>query len=124
MSTAVVPPSSFPEEKMATDRRYQPSSMVDIPESLLHPADETSSFSIRGKFREGQAAYMDHSATTPIDPRVLDLMLPYMVRSPGRYLILVNSRSHSLLNRFSDRLATLATHILELTPLDGKRNMS
>lgn len=69
--------ASTPVEKMETDRRYKPT--VEIPDSLLTSTAELSEFSIRGKFREGRAAYLDHSATTPLDPRVLDAMAPYMV---------------------------------------------
>ncbi len=43
--------------------------------------DVTNRFSIQGTFREGQASYLDASATTPLDPRVLDKMMPFMVSS-------------------------------------------
>lgn len=70
--------ASTPIEKMETDRRYQPT--VDVPDALLQSTNQPlSEYSIRGKFREGRAAYLDHSATTPLDPRVLDAMAPYMV---------------------------------------------
>lgn len=48
-------------------------------------------FSIQGTFREGQASYLDTSATTPLDPRVLDKMMPYMIGSYGN----PHSRTHS-----------------------------
>ena len=72
-------PTSFSHEKMEADARYR--ATMDIPESLLQAPPEESPYSIRGKFREGRAAYLDMSATTPLDPRVLDAMAPYMVRN-------------------------------------------
>lgn len=72
-------PASFDPKKMETDKRYQGENPV--PESLLHKDgnDAKGEYSIRGSFREGRAVYLDTSATTPLDPRVLDQMLPYMV---------------------------------------------
>ena len=71
-------PTSFSHEKMNSDSRYK--TTLDVPEALLQTPLEQSPFSIQGKFREGRAAYLDMSATTPLDPRVLDAMAPYMVR--------------------------------------------
>ena len=73
-------PSSVSFEKMESDKRYQPT--TDVPESLLDKT-VTSEFSIVGQFREGRAAYLDMSATTPVDPRVFDAMAPYMIGSYG-----------------------------------------
>lgn len=88
-STSSTPLSSFSPEKMETDKRYQ--ATQDVPESLLRGEDGTESqFSIRGQFREGRSAYLDTSATTPLDPRVLDAMAPYMIGSFGN----PHSRTH------------------------------
>lgn len=70
-------PTSFSHDKIATDDRY--ASSAEVPESLLGGNKEQGEFSIQGKFREGRAAYLDMSATTPLDPRVFDKMAPYMV---------------------------------------------
>ena len=85
-SEEVQAPSTFSPDKMEKDKRYQAS--MAPPESLTKPFE--SEFSIRGKFREGRAAYLDMSSTTPLDPRVLDAMLPYMIGSYGN----AHSRTH------------------------------
>jgi cysteine desulfurase len=85
-------PSSFTHQKMETDKRYQ--ATTDVPESLLvqdGQDGEASQYSIRGQFRSGRAAYLDMSSTTPMDPRVLDAMAPYMIGSYGN----PHSRTHS-----------------------------
>lgn len=81
--------SSFTIDKMNSDKRYKGN--LDIPETLLKPQQaEESKYSIRGDFREGRAAYLDMASTTPMDPRVMDAMAPYMIGSYGN----PHSRTH------------------------------
>jgi cysteine desulfurase len=47
-------------------------------------------FAISEMFREGRPAYLDVQATSQVDPRVLDAMLPYLVGSFGN----AHSRTH------------------------------
>ena len=50
----------------------------------------SSGFNIQELSKPGRAAYLDMQATTPLDPRVLDAMMPYMVGQYGN----PHSRSH------------------------------
>jgi len=90
-----VTPTSMSYEKMETDKRYQPSGQVTIPEGLGEAAGDdvahSPGFSIRNEFRSGRASYLDMQSTTPMDPRVLDSMLPYMMGSYGN----PHSRTHA-----------------------------
>jgi cysteine desulfurase len=92
-SAEPVAPASFSPDKMEKDKRYAASAVV--PESLLHDDVNTADaalnpFSIRGQFKTGRADYLDLQATTPLDPRVLDTMLPFMIGSYGN----PHSRTH------------------------------
>jgi len=70
-------------------------SLTDPPDTAqeLPPAmtmESRSTYNIRDQFLQGRAAYLDMSATTPLDPRVFDAMAPYMVGSYGN----PHSRTH------------------------------
>eukprot|EP00285_Hemiselmis_virescens_P000104 CAMPEP_0173379136 /NCGR_PEP_ID=MMETSP1356-20130122/2188_1 /TAXON_ID=77927 ORGANISM="Hemiselmis virescens, Strain PCC157" /NCGR_SAMPLE_ID=MMETSP1356 /ASSEMBLY_ACC=CAM_ASM_000847 /LENGTH=462 /DNA_ID=CAMNT_0014332421 /DNA_START=49 /DNA_END=1437 /DNA_ORIENTATION=- len=51
---------------------------------------KTTNFSITGEASEGRSAFLDNQSTTPMDPRVLDAMLPLMTWEYGN----PHSRSH------------------------------
>lgn len=56
---------------------------VAVAEKLDISADDLKSFSIKGESFEGRPAYLDFQATTPLDPRVLDAMMPYLTERFG-----------------------------------------
>lgn len=63
----------------------------DISEEIEIPTAHSPGFSIKGESLSGRPAYLDFQATTPLDPRVLDEMLPYQVGRFGN----PHSRTHS-----------------------------
>jgi len=71
---------------MEKDQRY--AATMEAPAALSQPYN--SEYSIVGQFKEGRAAYLDAQSTTPMDPRVLDRMLPTMMGSFGN----PHSRTH------------------------------
>ena len=59
--------------------------------TAAEPQMAQDKFSIVGSSREGRAIYLDSQATTPLDPRVLDAMMPYMTQLYGN----PHSRTHA-----------------------------
>ncbi len=86
-------PRTMTVEKMQKDKRYQ--KVSDVPENVLSTMGSevvhSPGFSIKGEALLGKPAYLDFQATTPMDPRVLDAMMPYMVEKYGN----PHSRTHS-----------------------------
>ena len=66
--------------------------------------DNDGRFSIQGTFREGRASYLDMSATTPMDPRVLDKMMPFMVSRPYYDVFRLCSNKFAMYQELSDSL--------------------
>ena len=63
-------------------QRFQPLHRAAL---FLRPRffSSTTNFSIKGHALEGEASYLDAQATTSLDPRVLDAMMPYSTHSYG-----------------------------------------
>jgi len=97
---------------MKRDGRYQGD--LSVPKSLFEPFD--SEYSIRGKFREGRAAYLDMSATTPMDPRVMDAMAPFMIGSYGN----PHSRTHQYGWESEKVVETARQQVADLIQADSK----
>jgi hypothetical protein len=75
-------PTSTSYEQMNEDSRYAATGVV--PEHLLkNDSDAIEERFSMGPAYEGRALYLDYQATTPIDPRVTDAMLPYMLQRFG-----------------------------------------
>jgi cysteine desulfurase len=98
---------------MERDPRY--ASTLDLPETTTITTTSNNQYSIRGQFKEGRAAYLDMSATTPMDPRVLDVMLPYMMSQFGN----PHSRTHQFgwdSERVVEHARTQVAHLIAADP--------
>jgi cysteine desulfurase len=94
-SSSGATPTTFSHEQMQKDPRYAPANPV--PESVLESMRQSDrvvyspGFSIKGEALSGRPAYLDFQATTPLDPRVLDAMLPFLTERYGN----PHSKTHS-----------------------------
>lgn len=95
MMCTVTPVATTTTEKMQTDKRYK--THTDVPEHVLENMGATEEvefspgFSIKAHKVEGRPAYLDFQATTALDPRVLDKMLPLLTQKYGN----PHSRTHA-----------------------------
>jgi len=73
-------------------------------------------FNIAGKNREGRAIYLDSQATTPLDPRALDAMLPYLTGMHGN----PHSKTHAYGWESADIVETARGQVASLIGADAK----
>eukprot|EP01039_Chlorochromonas_danica_P003991 gene3991-4366_t len=64
---------------------------TSIPKNNQDEPIYSPGFSIKGEAVSGRPVYLDFQATTPLDPRVLDAMMPYMTEKYGN----PHSRTHA-----------------------------
>lgn len=76
----------------------------------------SSSMNIRNTFRPGRSIYLDMQATTPVDPRVLDKMLPYMTQQFGN----PHSRTHHFGWETERAVEDARKHVADLIGADAK----
>jgi cysteine desulfurase len=82
-----VAPTTFKVDHMAKDRYAAHKAVSDIALQTVETSKRNCTvfspgFSIKGEEYAGRPAYLDFQATTPLDPRVLDAMMPFLT---GKY---------------------------------------
>jgi len=82
------------------------------PPSLRAP----SGFSIQGHAKTGRPLYLDMQATTPMDPRVLDAMLPFLTGQYGN----PHSRTHAYGWETSSAVEKARQQVADLIGADAK----
>lgn len=76
----------------------------------------SAGFSIKGEAFAGRPAYLDFQATTPLDPRVLDVMMPYLTEKYGN----PHSRTHSYGWETENAIEAARDHVAILIGASGK----
>jgi len=75
------------------EKFYSPKN--EVPQHIIERMGKNEAFSpgfsIKGEAQQGRALYLDMQATTPLDPRVLDAMMPHMLERFGN----PHSKTHS-----------------------------
>jgi cysteine desulfurase len=84
--------------------------------SALAAEDYESKFSISKEMVEGKPAYLDFQATTPVDPRVLDAMLPWLTQEFGN----PHSRTHEYGFKSEEAVEKARAQVASLIGADPK----
>ena len=103
----------------AAARLLSSSSSSSLPEEVLTEAEaenESNMIKIKGLKLKGRPLYLDGAATTRVDPRVLDAMLPYFVGQYGN----PHSRTHMYGWETEDAIEEARAQVASLIGADPK----
>ncbi|CAG8511629.1 12927_t:CDS:2 [Acaulospora morrowiae] len=85
-------------------------------QTLVTPSPESLGFEETSVKKVRRPIYLDMQATTPVDPRVLDAMLPYLTQHYGN----PHSRTHAYGWEAEKAVEQARTHVAELIGADPK----